>query len=126
MKSEKIMPGVILVLLGTVFLLDNYNVIDFHWANIWRFWPVFLIMGGINLVFAHNKSAWATILKVSVVVLGFGLLVFVHTPNRYFFPHYNFNYNDDNSDNDDDDNYSNEAVPTPSLIHQPLHLPGST
>ncbi|RYU86849.1 hypothetical protein EWM62_17000 [Mucilaginibacter terrigena] len=128
MKSEKIIPGVVLVLLGTVFLLDNYNVIDFHWANFWRFWPIFLIMGGINLVFANNKSAWATILKISVVVGGFALLIFVHTPSRYFFPHYNFHYNDNDYD-DDDDNDSDSTgivkVEGSSIYTQPF-TPGVT
>ncbi|MGY4538433.1 hypothetical protein ACVW0P_002853 [Mucilaginibacter sp. UYNi724] len=118
MKSEKLIPGLILVLLGTVFLLDNYHVIDFHWGNIWHLWPIFLIMGGVNLVFANNKAPWATALKIGVVVLGFALLVFGHFDNRWFRPgHWNFNdkgwYKDgddnDNNDDDDDDNGSDST-----------------
>jgi hypothetical protein len=107
MKYEKIIPGLILVLLGTVFLLDNYHVIDFRWSNLWHLWPVFLIMSGVNLVFARNRSPLATILKIGVVILGFGVLVFAHIDNRWFPRHYNFHYNEDNdkdSDNNDDDN----------------------
>jgi hypothetical protein len=114
MKSEKIVPGLILVLLGTVFLLDNYHVIDFHWGNIWHLWPIFLIMGGVNLVFANNKAAWATALKIGVVILGFGLLVFGHFENRWWpNSHWNFNdkgwYKDDDMDDDDDDNGSDST-----------------
>src|SRR5438132_569187 len=105
MKYEKIIPGLILVLLGTVFLLDNYNVIDFHWASLWRFWPVFLIMGGVNLVFANNRTPWATAIKIAVVLLGFALIVFV--PTSRFYPlngglHFNDKgwYNDGDNDND--------------------------
>jgi hypothetical protein len=110
MKSERIVPGLILVLLGTVFLLDNYHVIDFRWSNIWHLWPIFLIMGGVNLVFANNKAPWATALKIGVVILGFGLLVFGHFENRWFSPfNGNWHFNDkgwynDNDDDDDDDN----------------------
>ncbi|MES2061246.1 MAG: DUF5668 domain-containing protein [Bacteroidota bacterium] len=113
MKSEKIVPGLILVLLGTVFLLDNYHVIDFHWGNIWHLWPIFLIMGGVNLVFANNKAAWATALKIGVVILGFGLLIFGHFENRWFSPlNGNWHFNDkgwykDNGDDDDDDDDDN-------------------
>jgi len=113
MKSEKIVPGLILVLLGTVFLLDNYHVIDFRWGNIWHLWPIFLIMGGVNLVFANNKAAWATALKIGVVILGFGLLIFGHFENRWFSPlngNWHFNdkgwYKDDGDDDDDDDDSS--------------------
>ncbi|MFA6085375.1 LiaI-LiaF-like domain-containing protein [Mucilaginibacter sp.] len=111
MKSEKIMPGIILVAIGAIFLLNNYNVIDFHWGNLIRLWPIFLIMGGVNLVLANNKSAWATMLKIAVVIGGFALLIFAHVENNYFFPRYGWHYNDrdrydnydKNNDNDDDD-----------------------
>jgi hypothetical protein len=111
MKYERIIPGLILVLLGTVFLLDNYHIIDFRWSNLWHLWPVFLIMSGVNLVFARNRSPLATILKVGVVILGFGVLVFAHTDDSWFPRHYNFHYNEDNDDNDnDDDNNSSDST----------------
>ncbi|WP_374951681.1 LiaI-LiaF-like domain-containing protein [Mucilaginibacter sp.] len=116
MRSDKMIPGLILVAIGAIFLLNNYNVIDFHWGNLLRLWPIFLIMGGVNLVFANNRSTWATVLKLSVVVAGFALLIFAHVDNNYFFPRYSWNHNgwhhndrdndgsDDNDDDDDDDN----------------------
>ncbi|WP_454801572.1 LiaI-LiaF-like domain-containing protein [Mucilaginibacter phyllosphaerae] len=117
MKSDKIVPGLILVLLGTVFLLDNYHVINFHWGNIWHLWPIFLIMAGVNLVFANNKAPWATALKIGVVILGFGLLVFGHFENRWFSPFNNrwsFNdqgwHNDMNDDSDDDDDNDSDST----------------
>ena len=76
MKSEKIMPGIILVIIGALFLLNNYNVINFHWSNILHLWPIFLIVGGVNLLLANNKAPWAYMIKIGVVVLGFGLLIF--------------------------------------------------
>ncbi|RWY55594.1 LiaI-LiaF-like domain-containing protein [Mucilaginibacter gilvus] len=106
MKSNKIIPGVILVLLGALFLLHNYNVINFHWGNVFTLWPVFLIMGGVNLVLANNREVWATAVKVAVVVGCFCLLVFVPNHKNYFWNHHNGNWNfsDHDYDNDDDDN----------------------
>jgi hypothetical protein len=112
MKNDKLVPGAILVCIGAIFLLSNFGVIDFHWSNILHLWPIFLIMGGVNLVLAGNKSGWATLLKLGVVVLGFALLLFGRFSERYnFWPgHYNFNYNDDRSnDNDDDDDDSDST-----------------
>ncbi|MFD0763623.1 LiaI-LiaF-like domain-containing protein [Mucilaginibacter lutimaris] len=114
MKSEKLIPGLILVLLGTVFLLDNFHVIDFRWGNILHLWPVFLIMGGVNLVFANNKAPWATALKIGVVILGFALLIFGHFENRWWQRNSHWNFNDkgwykDNDDDDDDDNGSDST-----------------
>ncbi|OOQ57489.1 LiaI-LiaF-like domain-containing protein [Mucilaginibacter pedocola] len=119
MKSNKILPGVVLVLLGALFLLHNYNVINFHWGNIFTLWPVFLIMGGVNLVLANRHEAWATALKVFVVVGCFCLLVFVPNKHHYFWNHHNgnwnfsdhdYDHNDDNDDDDDSDTTSSKGV----------------
>jgi hypothetical protein len=111
MKNEKIIPGLVLVGIGTLFLLDNYNVIDFHWSNLWHFWPVFLIMGGVNLVLANNKAIWATTLKIVVIILCFGVLIFGRAKNHWYnFDNYNFHYNDDDDDDDDNDHGKNGIV----------------
>ncbi|WPU93343.1 DUF5668 domain-containing protein [Mucilaginibacter sabulilitoris] len=108
MRNDKLVPGAILVCIGAIFLLNNFDYIDFHWMNVIHLWPIFLIMGGVNLVFANNRSAWATILKLGVVVLGFGLLLFGHFEKYSFWPGaYTFHYNDDkDNDNNDDDSDS--------------------
>jgi len=121
MKNDKLIPGLILVLIGAAILLANYGYLHFHWYNIFRLWPIFLVIGGVNLVFANNKSPWATILKISVVIIGLGLLFFGNFGDRYdFWPRHAFYYhNDDNDnnnngddDNDDDDNNSKGTIKT--------------
>ena len=111
MRNDKLIPGIILVIIGGMFLLANYGHLHIQWGNIWRLWPIFLIIGGVNLVFANNRSAWATILKIAVIVLGFGLLLFGNFGNRFGFPYGFYRYHHDNnndkgddwSDDDDDD-----------------------
>jgi len=114
MKNDKIIPGLVLVLIGAAFLLSNFGYLHFHWGNLFHLCPIFLVIGGINLVFAHNKSVWATILKVAVVVIGLGLVLFGDFGNRFnFWPGYHYTYsNDDNDDNDDDDNNSKGVITT--------------
>ena len=104
MKNDKLIPGLVLVLIGAAILLSNFGYLHFHWYNIFHLWPIFLVIAGVNLVFAHNKSLWATALKIAVVVIGLGMLLFGNFGNRYnFWPGVNYSYNDDN-DNDDHDN----------------------
>jgi hypothetical protein len=113
MRNDKLIPGMILVMIGAIFLLHNFGYIHFHWYNLFHLWPIFLVIGGVNLVFANNRSAWATILKISVVIAGFALLVFGNFSNRYsswWWPRYTYHHNsddnndmDDNDDSDDDD-----------------------
>src|ERR1700755_2968458 len=104
MRNDRIIPGLILVMLGALFLLHNYGLIHFHWTNFVYLWPIFIIIGGVNLIFAHNRSPWATALKIGVVVLGFGLLVFGNFEGRHhWWPAEVFSYHSDNNDDDDDD-----------------------
>ena len=117
MKNDKLVPGLILVLIGAAILLSNFGLLHFHWWNIFHLWPIFLVIGGVNLVFAHNRSPWATVLKIAVVILGVGLLLFGNFGDRHtFWPnsHYSFNSDDNNDDNnkdsdDDDDSDSSKT-----------------
>ena len=56
MKFERIIYGVLLLFVGAVLLLDNFNVIEFYWRNVWSFWPVFLIIAGVKLLLNRNES----------------------------------------------------------------------
>jgi hypothetical protein len=103
MRNDKLIPGMVLVMIGALFLLHNFGY--FNWYNLLHLWPIFLVIGGVNLVFANNKSAWATILKIAVVIAGFALIIFGNFNDRYsrwWWPHYT--YRSDNNDNSDDNN----------------------
>lgn len=116
MKNDKIIPGLVLVLIGAAFLLNNFGFIHFHWMNLIHLWPLFLVMAGINLVFANNRTVWATILKITVIVGGFALILFGDFGNRFnFWPNFNYTYNDDRDDNDDSDSTDSAMVKTAAL-----------
>jgi len=95
MRNDKIIPGVVLILIGAAFLLHNYGVIHFHWGNFFHLWPIFIVIGGINLIFANSRSGWAMAIKLAVIIVGFGLIVFGNF-GRYnsLWPTYTY-YDDD-------------------------------
>src|ERR1700744_6302681 len=108
MKNDRLIPGLILVLVGLIILFDNLGYIDFDWSELWHLWPLFLIVAGVNLVFAHSRSPLTTVLKVVVVI---GAFLFVIVRYGDFGPrtgmHNNFVWHhrdQDNNDSDDDDN----------------------
>jgi hypothetical protein len=72
MKTEKIVWGMILIFTGSIFLLDNFNVIDFYWGSVWRFWPVIFILIGANMLlsrFGNKKVVPALVAVITLVTL---------------------------------------------------------
>jgi len=110
MRHDKLVPGAILIALGVIFLLRSFGYIHIHWLNILHLWPIFLVIGGINLIFAHNRSPWATVLKLAVVFAGIAILLFGNFNNRFvFWPNYSYHANDDND-------YDVDTVMNPNVV----------
>ncbi|MCL0074083.1 cell wall-active antibiotics response protein [Dehalococcoidia bacterium] len=61
--------GIILVFVGVVLLLQNFDLLPWGlWAMLWRFWPVILIIIGIDIIIGRHKPWLSTFLVL--VVLG--------------------------------------------------------
>jgi predicted membrane protein len=68
--------GIILVFLGVVLLLQNFDVLPWGlWAMLWRFWPVILIIIGLNIIIGRHKPWLATFLILGVMVAFLGVAV---------------------------------------------------
>ncbi|SMC90929.1 LiaF transmembrane domain-containing protein [Pedobacter nyackensis] len=76
MKVDRIMWGIVLLFIGGVLLLENFNVIDFYWSSVWRFWPIFLIIAGVNILFNKSKSQLGGVVSISILVITLVLLFF--------------------------------------------------
>lgn len=53
-KSNSLVWGIILIVFGVLFLLDQFNL-DI-WNAVWRFWPVVLIVWGANKLWLGLKE----------------------------------------------------------------------
>jgi hypothetical protein len=74
MKSERIVWGLIFLFIGGVLLLDNFGMIDFQWGIIWRFWPLVLIILGVNMLFPNDDSNRGGIISIIITIAA---LVFI-------------------------------------------------
>jgi len=103
MRFRNIFWGMILVFLGIVLTLNNLNVIDFSWYNLWRLWPVILVLWGISIIPVKN------LIKSILVLLVLGAsVVYVSQESEPWNDHeYNFSFND-YDDHDDDGNLNQE------------------
>ncbi|WP_028296849.1 LiaI-LiaF-like domain-containing protein [Olivibacter sitiensis] len=56
MDRSKISWGLALLSAGVIWLLDNLGVIDFSWMSVFRFWPLIIILVGINIMLPKNEK----------------------------------------------------------------------
>ncbi len=95
MKFRNIFWGIILILLGILFILQNLNIIDFSWISLWRLWPVFLVLWGVSILPAAN---WVKTSLVIIVLAGsvyFMLNKTVEWRDRYPGIHIGRDYDED-------------------------------
>ena len=65
----------ILIFLGAVFFLQNAGYLPPNfWLNLWRLWPIVLVLVGIELLFA-NRIPWLLLAGVAAAVLVIGAAV---------------------------------------------------
>lgn len=119
MKFDRIIWGVLLLFIGGVLLLDNFDVITFYWRNVWDFWPIFLIILGVNILFNRNNSQTGNIISLGILVIALSVLFFKgqEQPSSRFWWSNNRHHIeiDDDYDNDNDKNYSKLNFSEPYL-----------
>jgi hypothetical protein len=74
-RSPGITSAVILIGLGVALLLDNLGVVSIAWLEVIRFWPVLLILGGIDLLFG-SRSIWGSIVAGIIAIVAIGAILF--------------------------------------------------
>ncbi len=70
--NEKIITGVLLLLLGALFILDNFHVIDA--GSLWDYWPLFLIGPGLSRLLMPARPGQRVGGLILVVIGSFFLL----------------------------------------------------
>jgi hypothetical protein len=100
MSYRKIFWGLLLVIIGVLFILKNTGVLFFSWHTIWHLWPVILILWGISIIPVKD---WIKLVLslLTVVVTFFAIQQYGPKDNH----NWNFEWNDNNDrDNKDEDN----------------------
>jgi hypothetical protein len=73
MKTKNIIWGLVLVLIGTLFILKNLDIVYFSWHSIWRLWPVVLVLIGIAIL--PIKSGIKIALTIVTLIIATIILV---------------------------------------------------
>jgi LiaF transmembrane domain len=78
MKSGRIFWGTLFVVLGALILLDNFWSLDLPWGDIWRFWPVVLILIGISALTKGKEYRWLFNAGIALIA---GFVLFASVQN---------------------------------------------
>ena len=62
-----LIPGAIILAIGTIFLLNNLGIVDAH--RFWEFWPLLLIFAGLAKLGDPNRRVWGGIFVLFGVLL---------------------------------------------------------
>ena len=55
-RGESLTWGLFVLALGVVLLIGNFRPEWHVWSNLWKFWPVILIIMGINALMRYFSS----------------------------------------------------------------------
>lgn len=53
MRTGSALVGLILIVIGGVFLLDSFGYVGLDWDVVWRLWPLVLVYLGLRSIFEH-------------------------------------------------------------------------
>lgn len=99
MKAKNIIWGLILVLIGVMFILKNLDIIYFSWHSLWKLWPLVLVMIGITIL--PVKEGIKVVLAILVLIAAAFFLV--------SYPDFGYSRNHDMSINNSRDNGGKES-----------------
>lgn len=50
MKTKHIFWGLLFITIGLLVLFNNFGMMNIYWSNVWKFWPVVIVLWGISFL----------------------------------------------------------------------------
>lgn len=72
MKTRQIFWGAFLISIGALILLRNFIQLELEWGDLWKIWPIVLVLIGINIIIKNNLAK-SIISAASGLLLAFAL-----------------------------------------------------
>ena len=68
--SGNLTGGLVFIFIGIIFLLNNFGILPWDvWGTLWKFWPVLLILSGINYIFVISRLSRLLVFFLSILIL---------------------------------------------------------
>lgn len=73
MNLGKVSLGLVVLFTGVILLLENMDVLNFNWSSVIYFWPLLIILIGINILLPKRIEGQILSIMATIVVLIFFL-----------------------------------------------------
>lgn len=80
MKAKNVIWGLVLVLIGVLFILKNLGMIYFSWSSIWKLWPLALVLVGVAIL--PIKDVFKVVLTIVVLIIATIFLFTISGPGE--------------------------------------------
>ncbi|WP_234733595.1 LiaF transmembrane domain-containing protein [Tellurirhabdus bombi] len=68
MQTRGIFPAVLLITVGVIFLGENYGWFHLDWSIFSRFWPLLLVLAGVNIILRRRQSSAAVVTTILLAI----------------------------------------------------------
>jgi hypothetical protein len=69
--GERFVNGLIMIFIGGLLFLNTFGLVPWNiWWTLLRFWPIFLILGGLKLIFGRSKLAGVLLGLLTLFIMG--------------------------------------------------------
>ncbi len=92
MKSRHVFWGIFFVTIGVLILLNNLGKICFDLYDLWKFWPLVLIIWGVAFL-VKNNFLKAFLAAISAVILAFAIFAFFSYASNFVDNRFSINDN---------------------------------
>ena len=104
MKSKHFFWGALFISLGVLILLNNFYYLNIGWDDLWKFWPVVLVLWGLTIV-VKNVYFKGLLAGASGLLLAFVIFATFKASTDIFVDNFNWDSKDFNISVDNSDNY---------------------
>ncbi|MBN1915778.1 DUF4097 family beta strand repeat protein [Candidatus Dojkabacteria bacterium] len=85
-----------LIFIGTLFLLSNFGVVPWWgWGSLWKFWPLFIIFAGIQLIIGRSRILNLVLGCLTFLILSLIITIVISINNNSFRDWFRNNLNVD-------------------------------
>lgn len=84
MDAKRITTGIIFLFIGVILLLSKMDIIEFNWFEVFRYWPLLIILVGVNILVPKKDIGYMVSIGTTCIILAIFTFIGLTTPSQSF------------------------------------------